>query len=478
MAALAAVGVVPRKSRKIVSPEIEWFLIAGHRILERRPWPGRFVPIVRVPCEEIVIEDKLDRVSHVRHLRDPQRLYNYYTSSAAEFVALQSKSPYIGTAEAIEPYKDDWENANNSNKAILLYRAFDDAGQPLPKPERSSPPMMAGAYMEGLKITQAEMMMVSGQYQAVMGAPSNETSGTAINARQRQGDNATYHVIDHLAGAIRFTGRILLDLIPKIYDTERVLLILAESGDQAQVHIDPEAPVAHQTVPNPAAPPPQPNPAGEADPEQARRDAVKTVFNPKVGRYSVVADVGPSFATKRQEAFNAFSQIMANNHEAFSAVADFWAANADFPGADEFRQRMKMGLPPQYRGGPSPELVQAQQQQQQMAAQAHALLQRADGELAALKQQLTQATQALQNKSSEHALRDYEAETKRLAAVGAIDPDALRLVVREQLSQLMGMPALPLINEHAAHDAVNDAGAAAMQAAAVQQAAPPPTAAA
>ena len=470
--ALAKGGVVPVKSRSVPTVAVEWFLIAGHKIIDRKPWAGSYVPIVRLPCEEVVIEGKLDRISHVRHLRDAQRLYNYYSSSAAEFVALQTKSPFIGVAEAIEPYKDAWETANTKNHSVLLYKGVGDDGQPIPKPERSSPPVMAQAYMEGLKITQQEMMMVSGQYQAVMGAPSNETSGTAINARQRQGDNATYHVIDHMANAVRFTGRILLDLIPKIYDRQRVLLIMAESGDQATVHVDPDAPVAHATVPNPDVPPPQPDPQGQPDPEQATRDAVKTVFNPKIGKYSVVSDVGPSYATRRQEAFNAFSQIMANNHEAFAAVADFWAANADFPGADEFRARMKLGLPPQYKGGPSPEVQQVQQQAQQMAQQAHALLGRADAELAALKQQLAQAMGALQNKDGERAIRDYEAETKRLAAVGAIDPDALRLLVREMVSGMLGMPAVPLINEHAAHDAINDAGAAGMTAAATAAAQP------
>lgn len=439
---LAAMGWAPTGSRDIAEPEIEWFLIAGHTIIDRNPWKGRYIPIVRVVCEEIVIENKLDRISHTRHLRDPQRLYNWYTSSAAEAVALQTKTPYIATAEALENNADEWANANTTNLAVLTYKGTDETGQPVPRPERAPQPVMPQAYMEGLKIAQTEMMMASGQYQAVMGAPSNETSGKAINARQRQGDNATYHVIDHLAIAIRFTGRILIDLIPKIYNTARVMLIMADTGEQSTVHLDPSAPDAHSTMPNPEAPSPAPDPQGRPDPEQQQKDAVKTIWNPNVGRYSVVADVGPSYATKRQQAFDAFSQIMANNHESFAIVGDFWAANADFPGSDQLQARLKLGLPPQYKGGPDPQVVQVQQQ-------AHELLGKADQEVAQLKQQVAQLAAALKDKEGEMSIRDYEAETKRLAATGAIDPDALKLVIREMVSQMIGMPALPVMAEHA-----------------------------
>jgi len=447
-------GVEPRQARDIAEPKVEYFVIADSKIIQRKEWLGRYVPIVRVPCEEIVIEGKLDWVSHVRHLRDPQRLYNWYTSQAAEFVALQTKAPFIATAESIESNLKAWENANLENKAVLTYKGTDEQGKPIPPPERSQPPVMADAYMEGLKISQAEMMMATGQYQAVMGEPSNETSGKAINARQRQGDNATYHVIDRLAAAIRFTGRIIIDLIPKVYDTPRTLLIMGESGDQTQVHLDPAHPVAHQTTQDPNAPPPQPSMTGQDDPDAARAAALRTIFNPRIGQYSVVSDVGPSYATKREEAFNAFSQIVQNNPQALQIVGDFWARNADFPGADELAARMKQGLPPQYQqGAPSPQVTQLQQMLQQTQAAAQKTLQQADAEVSMLKAQVVHLEEQLKDKSREIDIKDYSAETDRLKAVGSIDPHAMQMIVKQLIGDMMQTDIIPLLKQHAQHEA-------------------------
>ncbi len=455
METLAKAGVVPLRSREISEPEVEWFLIGGDTILDRKPWPGRYIPIVRVPCEETVIENKLDRVSHTRHLRDAQRAYNYYASQAAEFVGLQGKSPFIAPAAAIEGRQGAWETANTENHSVMTYNQFDDMGREIRAPERSQPPVMAQAYLEGMKVAQEEMMLASGQYQAVMGEPSNETSGKAINARQRQGDNATYHVIDHLAGAIRFTGRILIDLIPKIYDTERVITIMAENGDQSQIHIDPRAPAAHQTVPDPTAGPPSPNPQGQADPAQAQSDAVKTIWNPKVGRYDVIAEVGPAYATRREEAFNAYSQILAQNKEWAAIVGDLMMKAADFPGADEMAERLRNMVPPQALGGPSQQVMQLQQQLQATHANGQAIAQKADAEVARLKAELVMAQEKLKDRSAGTSIDDYRAETDRLKAVAAADPGAAQVLIRSMLSQLLGMPALPIMHEHQAADAAN-----------------------
>ena len=109
-----------------------------------------------------------------------------------------------------------------------------------------------------------------------------------------------------------------------------------------------------------------------------------------MGEYDVEADVGPAYGTQRQEAANAFAQIMAQNPAAFQVVGDFWATNSDFPGADELADRLKRGLPPQYKAGPDPQVLAVQQQAQQMGEHAKQLLGQADQEIAQLKQQLAQ----------------------------------------------------------------------------------------
>ena len=441
---LAALKGAIVKSRPISEPEVEWFKICGDRIDERKVWPGRYIPIVPFIGEETVIDGVMDRKGHTRCLIDPQRMYNYWGSSAVEHVALQGKMPYIGAAEAIEGYDQYWKNANTVNYSVLVYNGRDDQGRPIERPERAQPPTMAQAYIEGMNIAREDMMMVSGQYQAQMGAPGNEISGAAIGQRQRQSENAVAHYTDNQAKGIRQIGRILLDLIPKIYDTARVVKIMALDGTDSDIALVPSASQAHQHV---AMGPqgPQPITPEQADEMRENDDMPdpKVIFNPNVGRYDVEADVGPSYGTQREEAFNAFSQILSQNQAAFPIVGDFWAANADFPGADELAERLKRGLPPQYRAGPDPQVAQIQQAMQQQGQQAQQLLQKADAEVASLKAEIMR----LQEQAEEKA---YDSETKRLAAVGAIDPDSLKLLIREMVSQMIGMPALPVMAQHAA----------------------------
>lgn len=235
-----------------------------------------------------------------------------------------------------------------------------------------------------------DMMLVSGQYQADFGAPSNERSGKAIQQRQRQGENATYHYIDHLAKAIRFTGKIILDLVPKIYDTKRVIKIMAEDGKQSDVTIDPAAKqsyVARQIM--------------------NQETAKEVIFNPAIGRYDVQADVGPDYGTQREEAFNALSQIIMQNPDLVKVAGDLLMKSADFPLADELAERLERMVPPELKGeGPNPQVVQLQQQMQAMQQL-----------LASMGERLKEKGDEEAHKGAEVDVRAYEAVTKRLDMV-------------------------------------------------------------
>ena len=442
------------KSRDVSEPEIEWFKIAGDKIVDRRDWPGKYIPIVPFIGEETVIDGVMDRKGHTRSQIDAQRIYNYWASAAVEQVALQTKTPYIARADAIEGRTEQWATANVKNYSVLVYNGVDEAGKEIPPPARVEPPTMAQAYIQGMTIARQDLMSVTGQYQAELGMPSNERSGVAIQQRQRQGDTATYHYIDNQAKAIRQVGRILIDLIPKIYDVRRVVMTLAEDGSEAKVVVAPDAPEAHQNMGQ--GPGGQPAALSNGQAQQQAEDPEQpdptVIFNPNVGTYDVEADVGPSYGTQRQEAANAFSQIMQQNPAAFQVVGDFWATNSDFPGADELADRLKRGLPPQYRAGPDPQVQQIAQQAQQAQQQAQGLLQKADAEIAMLKAQLVHAQESAKDKSTELAIKDYEAETKRLDVVGGIDPIALQVVVRQLVSDMLQTELHPVLQQHAAQE--------------------------
>jgi len=445
------------KTREVAEPEIEWFKLAGDRIIDREEWPGKYIPIVPFLGEETVIDGEMDRKGHTRSQIDAQRIYNYWASAAVEQVALQTKSPYVARIDAIQGREEQWATANVKNWSVLVYNGLDERGQPIPPPAREPPPQMAQAYIQGMTIARQDLMSVTGQYQAELGMPSNERSGIAIQQRQRQGDTATYHYIDNQAKAIRQVGRILLDLIPRIYDTRRVVMTLAEDGEENKVVVVPDAPEAHQFV---GPPPQQPNTdgapvpltGGQAQELQENPDTPdpSVIFNPNVGKYDVEADVGPAYGTQRQEAANAFAEIMKQNPAAFQIVGDLWAENSDFPNADEFARRMKRGLPPQYKSGVDPQVQQVTQAAQQMQQHAQELLQKADAEIAGLKAQVAHQKELLGDKSHSLEIDDYKAETDRLKAVGGIDPLALQVVVRQMVQDMLQTELHPQLQQHAA----------------------------
>jgi hypothetical protein len=330
------------KLRDIVDRKVEWYLIVGNDIADRSVWPGKYIPLIRVIGEETIIEGKLDRKGHTRAMKDPQRMYNYWTSSAVEQVALQTKVPYVAALGAIEGLETYWETANSVNHSVLPYNHMDDAGREMPPPIRANPPSMASAYIEGMKISSQEIKEVTGQYEAELGMQGNEKSGVAIQQRQRQGDNATYHYIDNLAIGIKFTGKILIDLIPKIYDTPRIIKIMGDDGVENQVTVDTQANDVYSE-------------------KAVSKTVVQSIFNPSVGKYDVEAEIGPDNGTQRQEAFKALSQLMSNDKDLMKVGGDILVKMADFPMADVLAERLKRAVPPELLGeGPPPALIEAQ----------------------------------------------------------------------------------------------------------------------
>lgn len=410
------------QQRKVGSDVVEWFKIVGNKIVDRREWPGKYIPICRVVGQETFLDGRLDRKGHVRSLLDPQRMYNFNSSAAIENMSLQTKIPWIAEAIALEGREEDWENANRVNKAVLTYQGWDDQGaRVVPPPNRVTPPIPSQAYLQGMQTAQQEMMMVSGQYQAVLGAPSNETSGKAINARQRQGDNATYHFIDHLAQAIRYAGKILIDMIPRVYDTARIVKIMSESGEQASVSLDPTSQMAHSA---------NGQPTSQSDDAPTLFDLAKRaqiVFNPTVGRYDIESDVGPSYQTQRQEEFNALTQILTQAPHWANVIGDLLFKAADFPGADDIAKRLKNMVPAQALGGPSQELMQAQGQIKQL-----------QNSVVALTQALTTEKHKVADKGSDISVDQYKAETDRIKVLdGVLGPGATQALVSQLVMEAL-----------------------------------------
>jgi hypothetical protein len=413
--------------RRVDKRTVHSYVIAGTKIAERGIWAGKYVPIIRCPGEEVVLEGRLDRKGLVRYMKDAQRAYNYNTSASLEFGALQSKTPWVGPIEAFEGFENYWATANTQNHAYLPFNNANEDGTPIQPPTRQDPPTAAPAYLQGMQAAAQELMMTSGQYEATFSEQGNEVSGVALDGRKRQGERVTFHFLDAQSDAIAFTGVQLIDAIPHYYDTKRVIRIMAEDGEEQMIQIDPDAKQALQQQ------------------EQAQANKIQAIFNPNVGTYDVVAEVGPSYASRRQEAFNAMKELIAAVPELAQVIGDLFMGTADFPVADKLQERMRNWIPKTILGeGPTPQEQQLQQQLQTAMQTIQTLNERLQEKSTGLQLEakridmdaLNHLALRMENERQD-MVNAFKAETDRMKALlTALDPEQVTSVVRKMVREI------------------------------------------
>src|SRR6267154_1165832 len=411
------------KTRSIEETKIEWFLIASEEVIDRTVWPGKYIPLVPVIGIETTIDGRLDRKGHTRAMLDAQRMYNYSASAEVEFVALQGKTPWIAPAKAIEEYESMWNTANLVNHSVLVWNHVDDENpdKDIPPPQRQEPPKESSAYQTGMDTAFNQMMMSSGQWQNQMGMAGNERTGKAIQERQQQSDTSVFHFQDNFEMTLRLTGKMLIDLIPKIYDTKRIVKIMADDGEDEDIEIDPssrQAFVQHQ------------NHNGQV---------IRRIFNPAVGKYDVAAEVGPAYGTKRQETVEALTLILTQNPGLTGIVGDLLLESMDFDKAQEAARRMKRMVPPLALGkGPS-------QDEQKLQQQVGAL----QGALAKSLEAHGKDKLRLVGKAEMRDIDAYKAETDRFKALSdslGLDESGVRQVIEQLVEESRKNTLSPLID--------------------------------
>jgi len=415
---LRAIYGNPKRSREADRPRVRYCKINGYEILEQHEWAGKWIPVIRIVGNEFEVDGRLYVSGLVRNAKDAQRMYNYWVSQEAEMLALAPKAPFIGYGGQFEGYEDKWKTANTNNWPYLEVNpdVTDGQGAVLPLPQRAQPPMASSGLLQAKVGAAEDIKATTGQYNASLGQGGNERSGKAILARQREGDVGTYHYGDNLARGVRHIARQLIDLIPKIYDTQRIARIIGEDGETKMVKINPD----------------QPQPVNKIMDEQGI--VVEKIYNPGVGKYDVVAITGPGYATKRQEALEAMAQLLQGNPQLWQVAGDLFVKNMDWPGAQEMSKRFAKTIDPKIlaENDKSPELQAAEQQIQAMGQemeQMHTMLQNVGKSIEMQEQE---------RKDFEAQVKAYEAETKRLAAVQAsMSPEQIQDIVLGTLHAAM-----------------------------------------
>jgi hypothetical protein len=323
-------------SRTTKTHKVTQIILSGADVLAVNDWPGRYIPIVPVYGDEIVLEGKRYFRSLIHDAKDPQRMLNFWRTNSTELVALAPRVPWIGRKGTFDSDAARWSTANTTSHSYLEF----DTEAPQRQPLDVGP--AAGALQEALNASD-DMKAVMGVFDASLGARSNETSGRAIMARQREGDVSTFHFIDNLARAIRHTGRILIDLIPKVYSGERIIRVIGEDGEQETRPINQQYP---QTDPKTGQPMQQPQMGPNGQPMTDEQGnpllaPIMAIHDLTAGKYDLTVTTGPSFTSRREEAAASMTEMVRAFPASAPIVMPELAKQLDWPGADKIADKME-----------------------------------------------------------------------------------------------------------------------------------------
>lgn len=350
-------GVQIVSERETKKPLITHYKINGIDVLEESEFPCSFIPIIPVLGGEIIVDGKRILEGVIRHAKDSQRMYNYWATASAEMIALAPKAPFVGAAGQFEGHERKWQSANSENHAFLEYNQVDLNGRPAPPPQRQQyePPIQAITQERGLASN--DLRSTTGIMDAALGQRSNEVSGAAIQRRNTQAQVSNFHFADNFSRSLKHVGRIILELIPKIYDAQRTIRIIHEDGQQEVVAI---------------------NNALGLDP-QTGKEIPNHDFS--VGEYDVTVSTGPSYQTKRQEAAAEMLEMVRAYPPTMQVAPDLVVSKFDWPGAQELAERFRKTLPPGLVDNKDEPPIPPQVQQQMM--QMKSAMTQMQGQLAA-----------------------------------------------------------------------------------------------
>jgi hypothetical protein len=306
---LAAYGIQVIDQRDSYKKTIKYAKMTAVEVLEERDWVGKYIPIVPVYGRHLVVGDKRHKFGMIRYAKDPQRMYNFWQTAITEGVALAPKAKWLIAEGQDEGHENDWAQANIKSFPLLRYKQTDIEGRPAPVPTRIQPEPPQTGVMEAAAGVNNDIKAIMGIFDPAQLGQGN-ISGKALNGQQQQVDLTNFDYYDNLTRSIAHVGKICLDLIPKIYDTERVMRIIGDDGKPELLTIN-------------------------------QRDAVGRVMNDvTVGQYDVVMETGPGYNSKRQEAVDSMMQVLSADPALMQTAGDLLFRNMDFPGADVIADRL------------------------------------------------------------------------------------------------------------------------------------------
>ena len=372
----------PTKTRLTWCTYAQMHLVTGFSILSG-PYEYRLnrLPIIRMTGRTVNVGGRRTRYGLVRNMKDPVRLKNFWRSVAAEQLGYAPKAQWIGTESAVAGREDALRKAHLSRDPLIVVNDEAVIGQNL---QRLDPPAPQAALLNEAQVNAQDMKDVTGIHDASLGMRSNETSGRAIQARQREGDIASLTFYDNANAAILEAGDVINQLIPQIYDGTRVLRTIGEDER-----------VKFQKINDPMDP---------------------NSIDMSVGMFDVALSTGTSYTTRRVEAAQAMMDAIQVWPQLMTIAGDLVARAQDWPGAEKIAERLEQQM---QQSQINPEDVQKMQEELQKA-----------------QKKIFELEIEQKNKEEKHHVDIYNAETQRIRALSDHEVDgnqmemnALKMIV-------------------------------------------------
>lgn len=415
-----AAGLEITQTRDVDVPAVKYCKIDGAGCFDETDWLGIYIPLVPVYGMEAWIDGKRHSFSLVHQAKDPQKRFNFWLTASTEIIALQPRVPFIGITGQFDTDASKWANANRRNFAFIQYDPviLEDGSNYVIPPQRQAVPEGSQTMFRELMAAADGIKAVVGVFDASLGNIGNETSGRAIQARQGQGDNATFHFPDNLQKSIAQVGRILIDLIPKIYTGQRVMRILGDDDAESFVPLN-QGVVQDKGNYRPVQPGERP----------------QAFFDLSTGKYDVVAAVGASFATKRMETVDTLKTIIQAAPETFSIFGDILFKSMDIPYSDVMAERLRR-MNPVMQDDEDPahaQMMQAQGLIQQLQATIQGMQAALDDKSAKESAEIEIKKGELELKNKELAIKAAEVAAKvqqMQAQNGAVTGEVMAEIIR------------------------------------------------
>lgn len=442
------------KPRTIQEPRVRWCKVNGVEVLEEATLPGRYIPIIPVLGQELqAFDDERRFFGVISRAKDAQRLLNIEVSNAVGKDALATKVPWLVAEGQEEGHEQEFELSTVRNLSMIRYKPTSLNGQPVEPPRRmlESPDLSSSL----LLIQQANdyIQATTFTYDPSLGKQARGNKpAKAILAEQQQSEQGNSNYLDNLARAMRHEARVVLGMIPAIYDRPG-RIVKAVDGEDNEKSVMINAPFIEGPDGRPMPAPPD----GQAP--QGQKPKKSKLIDLRKGVYGVSVTIGKSHRSRLEHGSDALGQLIQAAPELMPILGPTWLSFQDFPGHQEAADLLKKMQPPALTQGedgePSPEELQAKLQQQ--------------GQMLELaKQEIDQMKQALETKqveqqgkiAAEQAKGQTSAQLEQMKAEFALKEQQLQAQLDAFLIKVQGVVDLKLQDDQQAHEVAMAAAAA------------------